>query len=60
MQEFNITNTANRFLTEEMNKVALSANDDKRIQSMDLVETHAYRISKDLICKKETKLNVTI
>ena len=60
MQEINITNTANRFLTEEMNKVALSANDDKRIQSMDLVETHAYTISKDLICKKETKLNVTI
>ena len=55
MQEINITNTANGFLTEEM--IALSANDDKRIQSMDLVETHAYRTSKDLICKKETKLD---
>ena len=44
--------------TEEVNKIALSANDDKRIQSIDSVETYAYRTSKDLICKKEeTKRN---
>ena len=36
-----------------MNKIALSSNDDKRMQSIDLIETYAHRISKDLVCKKE-------
>ena len=36
----------------------LSSNDDKRIQSIDLIETYAYRINKDLVWKK--KRNVTI
>ena len=39
--------------TEEINKSSLSSNDDKRIKSIDLVETYAYRTSKDLVCKKE-------
>ena len=39
--------------TEEVNKIALSANDDKRIQSIDSIETYAYGASKKLICKKE-------
>ena len=30
-----------------------SANDDKRIQSIDSVETYSYETSKDLVCKKE-------
>ena len=38
---------------KEMNKIALSSNDDKRMQSIDLIETYAHRISKDLVCKKE-------
>ena len=41
--------------TEEINKIALSSNEDKRIQSIDLVETCAYLRIIDLV-----KLNVTI
>ena len=40
-------------LTEQINKIAVSSNDDKRIQSIDLIETYAYGTSKDLKCKKE-------
>ena len=39
--------------TEEINKIALSSNDDKRLQSIDLIETYAYRTSKDLVSEKE-------
>ena len=39
--------------TEEINKIALSSNDDERTQSIDLIETYAYRTSKDLVYKKE-------
>ena len=39
--------------TEEVNKTALSANDDKRTQSIDSTETYGYGTSKDLVCKKE-------
>ena len=34
--------------TEEINKIALSSNDDKRMQSIDSIETYAYRTRKDL------------
>ena len=34
--------------TEEVNKIAFSSNDDKRTQSIDLIET-----SKDLVSAKE-------
>ena len=48
----------NVLFNEEGNKIALIGNDDKRIQSTDLIETHAYLTSKNLICKKEeTKCN---
>ena len=47
--------------TEKINKIALSSNDDKRIQSTDSIETCAYRTSKDLVRKKEEiKCNNTI
>ena len=39
--------------TEEINKIALSSNDDKRIQSIDSIETYAYATSKNLISDKE-------
>ena len=39
--------------TEKINKITLSANNDKRIQSTNPVETYAYKIIKDLVCKKE-------
>ena len=35
--------------TEEINKVVLSSNDDKRMQSIDSIETYAHGISKDLV-----------
>ena len=37
----------------EINKIALRLNDDKRIQSFDSIETHAYEMNKNLVCKKE-------
>ena len=40
-------------ITEEINKTALSSDDDKRIQSIDLIENYAHGTSEDLICKKE-------
>ena len=43
--------------TEETNKIALSSNDDKRIQSIVLTETNACRMTIDLVCKRE-ELNV--
>ena len=39
--------------TELINKIAWSSNDDKRMQSIDLIERYAYRMSKDLMWKKE-------
>ena len=39
--------------TEEINKIALSSNDDKRMQSIDSIETYSYRTNKYLVCKKE-------
>ena len=39
--------------TEEINKIALSSNDGKRIQSIDSIETYGYGISKNLISEKE-------
>ena len=43
--------------TAEVDKIALSANDDKRIQSIDLRETYAYGWSKDILIIKEIKCN---
>ena len=39
--------------TEEINKIALSSNDDKRMQSVDSIETYAYGTNKDLVIDKE-------
>ena len=39
--------------TEEVNKITLGLNNNKRIQSVDSIETYAHGMSKDLICKKE-------
>ena len=38
---------------EELNKTPLSSNDDKRMQTIDSIETYAYGTSKDLVSKKE-------
>ena len=43
----------NHAFSKEINKNPLSSNDDKRIQSVKLIETYAYRMSKDLVSEKE-------
>ena len=45
----------NNVFTEEINKIVLIrliSNDDKRMQSIDSIETYAQGTSKDLVCKK--------
>ena len=39
--------------TKEINKIALSLNDDKRMQSINSIETYAYGTIKDLVSDKE-------
>ena len=39
--------------TEEINKISLSSNDDKIMQSIDPIETYAYVTVKDLVSEKE-------
>ena len=39
--------------TEEINKIASSSNDDKRIQSIDSIEIDAYGTRKDLVSQRE-------
>ena len=35
--------------TKEINKIALSSNDDKKIQSIDSIEIYAYGTCKNLV-----------
>ena len=39
--------------TEEINKIASRSNDEKTIQSIDLIERYAYETSKDLVSEEE-------
>ena len=44
--------------TEKINKIALSSDDDKRMQSIDLLKSYAYGTIKDLVsAKDEIKCN---
>ena len=45
--------------TEEINKIALSLYDDKRMQSIDLIETYVYE-TKTVYLVKKKRLNLTI
>ena len=40
-------------MAEEINKIALSSNDDKRMQSIDSIEKYAYGTSKGVVIEKE-------
>ena len=40
-------------LKKLIKKIALSSNDDKRMQSIELIEAYAYGTSKDLVSEKE-------
>ena len=65
LKEFNTNNksilkTQERFeseihnvFTEQINKIALSSYDDKRMQSIDSIETYTTGTSKDLVGEKE-------
>ena len=39
--------------TEEVNKIALSSNDDKRLQTFDKITTHPYRANSFKVCESE-------
>ena len=39
--------------TEEISKIVLSSNDDKKILSIDSIETNSHGMSKDLIWTRE-------
>ena len=39
--------------TEEIDTIALISNDDKRMQSINSIETYAYGTNKDLVSEKE-------
>ena len=41
-------------------KIALSSNDDERMESPDSIETHAYGMRKDLVSEKEEIKNNNI
>ena len=41
------------YFTEEIDKIVLSLNDHKLMQSIDLMEAYAYGMSKDLLSEKE-------
>ena len=51
--EICVEKTKLKFEDYQKTKIALSAFDDKRIESSDSIETYAYDTSKGLICKKE-------
>ena len=40
------------FLLKKLIRLLLSSNDDKIMQSIDLVETYAYRTREDLVSEK--------
>ena len=46
--------------TEEVNKIALSNNDDKRLQTFDTITTYPYGKSVGKVCKAELLNKVSI
>ena len=51
---------AHNVYTEEINKIALSSNDDKRLQTFDRITSYLYGASAGKVCKSEilSKVNV--
>ena len=50
---------AHNVQTEELNKVALSFEDDKRLISYDGITTYPYGISAGILCKQESSSKVS-
>ena len=44
---------AHNVYTEEINKIALSSNDDKRLQTFDRITSYPYGASAGKLCKTE-------
>ena len=51
---------AHNVYTEEINKIALSSNDDKTLQTFDRITSHPYFSSDGKVCKKEILSKVNI
>ena len=51
---------AHNVYTEEINKIALSSNGDKRLQTFDRITSHPYGTSAAKVCKAEmlSKINI--
>ena len=45
--------------TEEVNKIALSSNDDKRLQTHDKITTYPYETNAFKVCESEMLNNKT-
>ena len=44
------------FYTEEVNEIAVSSNDDKRLQTLDRITTYPYRTNAFKVCESEMLL----
>ena len=53
MHIHNAYNEAHNVYTEEINKIALIINDDKRLQTFDRITLHLYGTSVGKVCKTE-------
>ena len=51
---------AHNVCTEEVNKIALGSNDDKRLQTYDRIASYLYGSSAGKVCKTEILSNVNI
>ena len=51
---------AHNVYTEEINKIALNSNDDKRLQTFDRITSHPYGTSTGKACKTEILSKVNI
>ena len=51
---------AHNVYTEEVNKIALSSNDDKRLQTFDKIASYSYGTSAEKVCKTQMLNKVNI
>ena len=53
MQQQRFKSNHHKVYTEEVNKIALSSNDDKRIQTFDGITTYPYGTNTFKVCESE-------
>ena len=51
-------NDHHKVYTEEVNRIALSSNDDKRIQAFDKATTYLYGTNTFMVCENEMKFKL--